>query len=137
MGPDLGRPPDPSCGHPRAAVSLNEGRRSERQALAFLTAHGLRTLATNYRCRCGELDLVMLEADTVVVVEVRSRGPGSLCSAAASITQQKRRRITRTTRHFLARNHHLATRPLRFDVVAICRSDGENELRWIRDAFRA
>lgn len=118
-------------------MSLSEGRRRERQALAFLTERGLQTLAINYRCRCGELDLVMLEADTMVVVEVRSRRPGALCSPEASITPPKCRRIVRATQHYLMRHPTLASRPVRFDVVAICRSDDENELRWIRDAFRA
>jgi len=120
-------------------VSLAEGRRRERQALAFLGARGLKLLAINYRCRVGELDLVMREAgaDMLVVVEVRSRRAGALCSAEASISRSKRQRIIRATRHYLARHPWLASRPLRFDVVAISQSDGENELRWIRDAFRA
>jgi len=120
-------------------VSLAEGRRRERQALAYLGARGLKSLAINYRCRVGELDLVMLEAGTgmLVIVEVRSRKAGALCSAEASISYPKRQRIIQATRHYLARHPWLANRPLRFDVVAISRSEGENELRWIRDAFRA
>lgn len=120
-------------------MSLAAGHRQERQALAFLQARGLKTLDINYRCRAGELDLVMLEpgTGTLVVAEVRSRRAGALCSAEASISRPKCERIIRATRHYLARHPHLAAHPLRFDVVAICRSGGENELRWIRDAFQA
>jgi putative endonuclease len=113
------------------------GQRCERRALAFLRARGLESVTNNYRCRGGELDLVMLDADTLVIVEVRSRARGALCSAEASITRTKRQRILHATRHFLAAHPRLASRPVRFDVVAISRAAGENELRWIRDAFRA
>jgi putative endonuclease len=118
-------------------VNLAQGQRCERQALAFLQHRGLVSLASNYRCRGGELDLVMQDAGTLVVVEVRSRSRGALCSAEDSITRTKQQRIIHATRHYLAMHPNLADRPVRFDVVAISLGDGENEARWIRDAFRA
>ncbi|MDF2491420.1 MAG: hypothetical protein K0S77_4042, partial [Pseudomonas sp.] len=51
----------------------SQGQLAERQAMAFLQAQGLQLLAQNWRCRGGELDLVMLDRDTVVFVEVRYR----------------------------------------------------------------
>lgn len=49
------------------------GKDAERQALEHLQQQGLRLLAQNWLCKRGELDLVMLDGDTVVFVEVRYR----------------------------------------------------------------
>ncbi len=52
---------------------LQSGKDAERQALEHLQHQGLRLLAQNWSCKRGELDLVMLDGDTVVFVEVRYR----------------------------------------------------------------
>ena len=52
---------------------------------------GLRCLARNYRCRLGEIDLIMQDGDTVVFVEVRQRRSARFGGAAASITRPSRR----------------------------------------------
>jgi len=54
------------------------GKDAERQALEHLQQHGLRLLAQNWLCKRGELDLVMLDGDTVVFVEVRYRKKHSM-----------------------------------------------------------
>jgi len=51
--------------------SQSSGRSAEAQALDHLVRQGLRLLERNWSCRSGELDLVMLDGDTVVFVEVR------------------------------------------------------------------
>ncbi|MBO0610022.1 YraN family protein [Myceligenerans salitolerans] len=54
------------------------GRSGERIALAHVEARGWTVLATNWRCgRLGEVDIVALDGDVLVVVEVKTRsGPG-------------------------------------------------------------
>ena len=110
------------------------GQAAERLASQYLQDRGLRLIDQNVHCRGGELDLVMRDGDTLVVVEVRSRAPGALCSAEESISAAKRRRIVLATRHFLARHPRLASSAVRFDLVAIS-PGGDNELRWIEAAF--
>ena len=61
------------------------GREAEAHARRFLEARGLKTLATNYRTRWGEIDLVMEQAGTLVFVEVRTRVNNSFGGAAASV----------------------------------------------------
>ena len=46
------------------------GDRAERHAQAWLKKQGLKTLASNYRCRLGEVDLVMLDGATLVLFAV-------------------------------------------------------------------
>ena len=57
---------------PKASPS-SAGQAAETQALKYLQGQGLQLLTRNWRCKGGELDLVMLDADTVVFVEVRYR----------------------------------------------------------------
>ncbi len=109
------------------------GRSGEQRAQEHLKAAGLRTIARNYRCRLGELDLVMDHAGSVAVVEVRVRKRGDFGRAAASVTVPKQRRIIAATRHLLMARPELARRPVRFDVVGI----DDDDLEWIQDAFRA
>ncbi len=134
MGRDRQRSDAGSLAFPRSRLNHPRGRDAERMAERFLERQGLVRLQRNYRCRWGELDLVMRDGDTLVVVEVRSRAPGALCSAEESISAAKRRRIVLATRHFLARHPGLASSAVRFDLVAIS-PGGDNELRWIEAAF--
>lgn len=115
-----------------------EGRRWERRAAAFLRRRGLRILASRYRCRHGEIDLVCADGATLVVVEVRARGCGSVARAAETVDAAKRRKLVRAARHLLMRRPQWSERPLRFDVIAIDGIDGPRpRLEWIRDAFEA
>ena len=76
------------------------GRRGEDAALRHLESAGLTLLERNYRCRGGEIDLVMQEGATLVLVEVRLRSirPNSAAprraSAAASSVDSRSRRGT-------------------------------------------
>lgn len=109
----------------------------EQRAATFLVRRGLEVVARNFRCRLGELDLVMRDADALVVVEVRSRGTTRFATAAESVDRHKQQKLMRATQFFLARHPHFADLPLRFDVVAFDAKDGDNHnLRWIPDAFR-
>jgi len=95
------------------------GRWSEKRCERFLHAKGLRTLTRNYRCKVGELDLVMVDTDgSIVFVEVRSRAEEGMVSPEATITLAKRAHISQTARYFLA-VHKIEDRPLRFDVVTL------------------
>jgi putative endonuclease len=112
------------------------GRAAEDAALAHLKAAGLRLVARNYRCRGGELDLAMLDDDTLVLVEVRYRSTLDFGGAAASVTWFKQRRIVLAARHLLTTRRELRRYRARFDVVAVTSSDWRApRLEWIKAAF--
>ncbi len=117
-------------------MSRAQGRAAEETALQYLQDRGLGLIARNWSCRSGELDLVMAEGATVVVVEVRQRRHAAYATAAESVTAAKQRRLLRATEYFLLRHPRLAGRPLRFDVVALRTAD-DAAPDWIRDAFQA
>jgi putative endonuclease len=113
------------------------GQQAESDAEAYLCREGLRPLARNWRCRQGELDLIMRDGDTIVIVEVRSRATSGFLDPRDSIDAAKQRRLIRATRHLLATRPSLADHPIRFDVVAISGHSRSRELAWIRNAFLA
>jgi len=113
------------------------GEESEEAALAFLRKRGLRLVCRNFRCRFGEIDLVMLEELTLVFVEVRYRKPGRYASVASSVDRRKQRRLVLAGSMFLAGSTTYANSPVRFDVVAMDGSSHrESKIQWLRDAFR-
>ncbi len=111
---------------------MSRGSDSEDLALHYLQQQGLKLIERNWRCRLGELDLVMQDGDTVVVVEVRGRSRPEFGTAAESVDFRKQSRIQRATQQMLAARRDLAGRPLRFDIVAI---DGQGEIEWLQAAF--
>ena len=112
-----------------------KGSREEDLALRHLLSQGLQLVARNVRSRGGELDLVMRDRDsTLVIVEVRKRTHRAFGSAAESVDARKRRRIVLAARGLLARRPDLAALPARFDVVAL---DGDDRIEWLRAAFDA
>jgi len=113
---------------PRAAA----GADAEALAARHLAQHGLVILERNWRRRCGELDLVARDGDTLVLVEVRLRRGGDFGGAAASITAAKRARIIAAAGLYLARLPR--TPRCRFDAVLLDALDPAR-IEWLRDAF--
>lgn len=101
----------------------------------FLEQEGLVVLARNFRCRGGEIDLVLRDGDTVVIAEIRYRADNAFGTPAETVDGRKQLRLIACARRFLQSYPALAQAPLRFDVVALAGRD--RRIEWIRDAFRA
>ena len=112
------------------------GQAAEDQALAFLQGHGLQLLTRNWRCSGGELDLVMLDADTVVFVEVRYRWHAQFGGALGSIDGRKQQRLALAANLFLQHEPRWADQPCRFDVVVLQgKGHAGQPLQWLKNAF--
>ena len=107
------------------------GTAAEQLALDHLLGQGLTLVARNYRCRMGEIDLVMHDADTTVFVEVRLRGRSTYANAAESIDARKQGRIIAAAHHYLMGK---PDRPCRFDCVLLSHLDAGG-IEWLRAAF--
>jgi len=114
--------------------TAQRGAAAEAQAQRHLEAQGLKLLARNWRCAGGELDLVMREGATLVMVEVRQRSRSDYGDAFESVHARKRAHLAHAARLFLAAHPEHAGRPVRFDVVAV---DGAGGLEWRPAAFEA
>jgi putative endonuclease len=115
---------------PSKAPHLLRGDDAEEKARQFLIGKGLTPLCRNFRCKQGELDLVMREGGTLVIVEVRFRKSRRYGGALESITRTKQSRIIAATQVYLSKQK--LDCPVRFDVVAIT---GDNGIDWIPNAF--
>ena len=94
------------------------GRRGEDEAVQYLERRGLVVLSRNWRCRDGELDVVAVEDDRLVVCEVKTRSGTRFGEPAEAVTPRKAARIRRVTQAWLAA-HHVPWCAIRFDVVAV------------------
>ncbi len=110
------------------------GDAAERIAEAYLTKHHLQTVARNYRCKFGEIDLIMRDGDVLVFVEVRLRKSAAYGGAGASIHVAKQRRLIAAAEHYLA---GLKQSPAcRFDAI-LMNEMHESSIEWIRDVISA
>ncbi len=115
--------------------STPRGPWAEGLALAFLRKRGLKLRVANYRCRRGEIDLVMEDGEALVFVEVRYRSRDDYGHALETVGTRKRARILSTAAHYLQTNPLTTGRPCRFDVVSVSGPTHRPELQWIPRAF--
>ena len=115
------------------------GAAVETAALKYLRRRGLRLLTRNFRCRRGEIDLIMRartqRQDTLVFVEVRYRSNPGYGGAAASISKAKIQKIRQTAALYLQQHPTYAHLPARFDVIAARGRSDDLELTWLQRAF--
>jgi putative endonuclease len=107
------------------------GREAEDRAATMLESAGLQLLERNYRCRIGEIDLIMRDGESLVFIEVRYRRNAAFGGALASVDAHKQKRLVRAAQHFLLRRAWSG--PCRFDVVGIESTGGRPS--WIQNAF--
>ena len=95
------------------------GEWGERRCEKFLKRKGLKKLTRNFSCRTGEIDLIMVDSEgAIVFVEVKTRANEDFGPAELAVTYNKKTKLLRTARYFLATNN-INDRPFRFDVVTI------------------
>jgi putative endonuclease len=96
------------------------GRYGERVAAAHLAADGMEVLATNWRCRLGELDIVAVDGPCLVVCEVKTRRSTACGTAVEGVTPAKLARLRRLAAAWLAeQDQHFSE--VRIDVVGVLR----------------
>jgi putative endonuclease len=94
------------------------GAAGEAQAARWYEANGYTVLARNWRCRQGELDLVLAKGALVVFCEVKTRSSDAFGAPAEAVTRTKQLRLRRLAAAFL---DQAPSRPgeVRFDVAAV------------------
>ncbi|MEI8055491.1 MAG: YraN family protein [bacterium] len=71
------------------------GKNAENLACDYLQRQGLKLVAANYLCKCGEIDLIMHDGTTLVFIEVRYRKASNYGDGIATVTKAKQRKIIR------------------------------------------
>ena len=110
------------------------GKDGERLAERYLHKKGYRVVERNYRCRGGEVDLILLDHKIIVFVEVKTRSDHSFGTPAEAVASRKQQRMIQAAQFFLS-NKGLHEREARFDVVGITWLNGTPQVEHIQNAF--
>lgn len=113
------------------AKHLEQGQLAEHIAATFLQQQGLILLEKNFRCKYGEIDLIMRDGETLVFVEVRLRSNQNFGGAALSITQSKQQKLSRTAEQYLQIHGNC---DCRFDAILMQTIDIK-AVEWLKNAF--
>ena len=97
---------------------------------------GYTVLDRNWRCREGELDLVVTLGDTLVFCEVKTRRGSGYGAPFEAVTFAKQRRLRTLALRWLAAHPGAGSRELRFDVASVLAVRGQRpEVEVIEAAF--
>ncbi len=112
------------------------GRWGENRCRRYLKSKGYRTIARNFRCALGEIDLIAADGEgRIVFVEVKTRRNEDHAQARLAVDRRKRTRMTRAANHFI-KTYNIRNKPLRFDVVTvILNTKGPATIRHYENAF--
>ncbi len=110
------------------------GSRAEKLAAKHLRRSGLSLIRQNYRCRLGELDLIMQDQEYLVFVEVRHRKSQSHGGALESVDYRKQKKLRRAAESYLL-EFKLHNQAARFDVVCVDGTLTKPNIQWIKNAF--
>lgn len=113
------------------------GAWGEALAAEYLKKKKYKLVATGYRSRFGEIDLIMANRKYLVFVEVKLRKSASFAAAHEYVDSYKQDRIRTTAAIYLSQNP-TCLQP-RFDVIEIYAPDGaataDPEIHHMEDAF--
>ena len=107
------------------------GARTEERAAQFLQEQGYALVMQNYRCFCGEIDIVAKNMEYFVFLEVKYRRTPDFGLPEQAVDSRKMKRIRNAAMCFLKEHRLDPETSIRFDVVAM----DEREIRLYKDAF--
>lgn len=110
-----------------AVATLSTGKHGEALANAYLQQRGYAVVGTNWRCKCGEIDIIARKGETWVFVEVRTRHADSTTEAFESVNARKQTRL-QTAVHLYLEQHQLENVTWRIDVIAVALPRGGKPL---------
>ena len=120
-------------------AEVSKGAVGEILAARFLRDKGYTLLASNYRCRFGEIDIIAADRAYIAFVEVKARSEGALFAPREAVTPSKQRRLLKTASLYLMQ-HPSPLQP-RVDVIEIVTAAGRPlrvvQLDQLLDAFES
>lgn len=113
----------------------SSGNRGEAEVAKYLRKKGYVLLASQWRCRFGELDLVAKNKQgTICFVEVKLRGAGSIALPREFVDQRKQARLRTAAAQYLSTHEMEAT--ARFDVAEVYQeNNGTLRVEYLENAF--
>ena len=113
-------------------TTYETGLRGEDEAEQYLVREkGMECLERRYRTKAGEIDLILLDGDTVVFAEVKTRKTGERGNGLSAVDTKKQKRILNAALLYLMKMKWM-NRSVRFDVVEVF----GHEIMYVRNAFQ-
>ena len=114
------------------------GNRGEAAVARYLRQRDYTLLASQWRCRFGELDLVARDRQgTLCFVEVKLRGSGAIALPREFVDSRKQQRLRNAAEMYLSQQELDA--PARFDVAEVYAPEGVQtqrpDIRYYEHAF--
>lgn len=110
----------------------NLGSVAEEAAVLFLEEKGICILERNFRSYYGEIDIIALEGQALLVVEVKMRSYKDCGTAAEAVDFRKQKRICYTFNYYRMKRQIAENTEVRFDVIEVNR---DFQCHWIKNAF--
>ena len=104
----------------------------ERKAAEYLISCGCNIIEKNYRCRAGEIDLIVRDGSYLVFVEVKYRSTASAGYGSEAVDIRKQIRIRKAAVWYMKQHHISVDQPCRFDVISFL----GDEISIVKDAFQ-
>ena len=114
------------------------GAWGERSVSAYLERKGYRVLERNFRCRMGEIDLIVQKDDILAFVEVKLRRNALHGEARGFVTWAKKQKLRTTASWYLMSHPGAEEQRLRFDVAEVYAPEGAEgpvTIRYLENAF--
>lgn len=113
---------------------MSFGNVGEEMAVKYLRKKGYKILERNFRCKIGEIDIIAEKDNVICFVEVKSRHSEKYGRPAESITDYKKRHITRTAEYYLLLKKY-EDRDAQIDVIEILINLGNTLINHIENAI--
>jgi putative endonuclease len=110
------------------------GRRGEELAAEHYRRLGFTVLEQNYRCRDGEIDIIVARGNLVAFCEVKTRHSSRWGEPSEAVGWRKQQRLRRLAASWLGERRPEFSE-LRFDVVSVLADDRDPQVTLIADAF--
>lgn len=107
------------------------GSEYEQRVARYLERYGFQILQMNYRCRCGEIDLVARDGVYLVFVEVKYRSSLQYGEPWEAVDVRKQRTIRLVANQYMREHHVTETTPVRFDVASVV----QNKITYFKNAY--
>jgi len=116
------------------AQHLKTGKQGEALALSYLQKKGYEILATNWKHRRAEIDIIAKDQKILVFVEVKTRRDDYFGKPEVSVTKRKKTLLTDASIAYMEEIKH--DWEIRFDIISIvARTENDVELVHFEDAF--
>jgi len=122
------------------STHLHVGRAGEEAAERLYVRRGYRVLARNWRCRIGELDLVLQRGGTLVICEVKARRGSRFGRGFEAVDARKQQKLRAVAQVYLQQvfpqRSGVPLTQIRFDVASVrMDADGSASIEVFEDAF--